>query len=380
MATESEIIEAFRTLIRRVSNPELYNPSDAEVKEFFQAILPTVDPMTMPTEATLVCDTVNGKKVLVPKLISDYAVGTTTDPATHIHVSSTYSSIVAGVAYPTIEEAVENATNGKNIIVHAGEYDITDPLVLDDNKKVNIDFEPGTLINVSAGTPGGFIITNADTNITGKGRFVSTSGYPMFKYNVPYEDTIQKLEFLEMDASGIGEFIRFIQGRLNIQGYYGKHTQATANAIIYEGSSATDYLNVNVHQLASKGPVINILSALSGAYISFNSGLYQKLGVATIADSVVAIANCGALVRLNNMLLQNQTDDFNANGISGDGDVDVFLSGVIINCAGVGQPSYSVYSVDNLQSVASCGNAGLYDCTETLGTFLVDPNAPGGEF
>ena len=112
----------------------------------------------------------------------------------------------------------------------------------------------------------------------------------MFKYDVPYEDKIQKLEFLEIDASGIGEILRFVKGRLDIQGYYGKHTQATANAIIYDGGLATDHLNVNIHQLASKGPVINILGALSGAYIVFSSGIYQKLGLAT-ASALARLGN-----------------------------------------------------------------------------------------
>jgi len=373
MPTEQAIVEQFRTLIRRVMNPDVYNPTNQEVRDFFELVVPFVNSSEFEDEATLVSTEENGRKIFVPKKIEDYIVYTIPDPATYIYVSPTYDGDTIGKAYRTIKGAVDAAVSGQTIYVFPGDHTVDETITVNPAKAVNFHFDPMAVVTADAGLDDAcFKISSVDCKISGYGKFVNESAHPMFHYDSAVESgKSMSLEVDSIIANSGGECIQYDGGDLTVKGYLFKQT-STSNAMLIAAPGSTDRIIVIADIVQANSAVINITAAHATAVIQFKDGYYQKLGTATAADAVVAIAGASNKVYFSAAIIQNQTEDFNANGITGDGNTKVFLNGVIIYCAGIGEGSFSLYDIADLQSTSSAGNAPLSSVVQTAGTFLVD--------
>lgn len=376
MPTEQAIVEQFRTLIRRVMNPDVYNPTNQEVRDFFELVVPYLNPENFAENDVLVCREENGNKVLVPEQLQP-TYWKLVNPINVRHVSASYDSSDNELVFLDIPTAVAASVPGDTIIVHPGEYTLSDMLVLDATKADVIEFEPGSkVIGEADAVEGNIKVTSGNCKIIGYGEFENTSTSPMFVFDVGYQlGNNQTLKCYRITASGVGQCIALKSCNLELECIDVRQTNASGyNAITIENSLATDTVTAKIHYASSYNAVINITAGHQDAKLYFRECAFRKLS-SIVADAVIAIQDCSTRVYLISSSLQNLTDEFNANGISGDGTLSaIMLNGTIIST--VNADSYSLYNIPDVQSISSAGKKELSSCTETAGTFLVDDDIP----
>jgi nitrous oxidase accessory protein len=292
-----------------------------------------------------------------------------TQPNTTVNASS--KTITVPTNYPTIAEAIGNATDGETILVKSGTYteqtiEINKSLTImpQNNNEVTINFHPPQIpenifgqtimvyanpisIEASYVKLSGFTITSDGGDISANGNQIQITNNVIGTEKIPIGlqingngiqiigNTMAKYSLLSSTGSNQTVVDNFLSG-LSITGSFNFITGNNAGSMVLVGSENTvtgNFLNVNMFNGGNSNSGIN----LSGNYniISNNTEIGNVEGIG-VGDAVNADASY-------NIFAGNIVEDAGLWGIlMGHGSYNVFYGNLIANSGGLGHDGYGL--------------------------------------